>query len=65
MKSKQDEGKKIILLDKNCRLVQTNGFMLDGVVTDLDPYGVMFQTKQKTSFIAWANIREITPLEDY
>ena len=60
-----DEGRKQILLDKECKLVQTNNFVLRGIVTDLDNYGVMFQTKQKTSFIAWANIREITPLEDY
>ena len=56
-----DEGRKQILLGKKCKLVQNNNFVLDGIVTDIDDYGVMFQTTQKTSFIAWTNIRELTP----
>ena len=59
-----EKGRKQILLDKECKLVQNNNFVLDGIVVDIDNFGIMFQTKQKTSFIAWTNIREITPLEE-
>ena len=60
------KDKKIaVFLDKKCKLVQTDNFVLSGVVTDIDEYGIVFQTKQKTSFIAWSRIQEITPLEDY
>ena len=60
---KKIDKKIVVFLDKKCKLVQIDNFVLSGIVTDIDNYGIMFQTKQKTSFIAWANIREITPLE--
>jgi sRNA-binding regulator protein Hfq len=52
-----------ILLNKICKLTYQNGFILDGKVVNVTNYGVMFKTPQKTSFIAWQNIREIILLE--
>jgi len=57
-----DEIKRQTLLDKECKLVQNNGFILDGTVREIDTFGIMFETSLKTSFIAWTNIRELTPL---
>jgi len=57
------EDVKQTLLNKKCKMVQGNGFILDGTVVEMDTYGVMFKTTQKTSFISWSNIRELTPLE--
>jgi len=59
------DKKIVVFLDKKCKLVQNNNFVLSGIVTEIDNYGILFETKQKTSFIAWTNIQEITPLEDY
>jgi sRNA-binding regulator protein Hfq len=56
-----DEIKRQTLINKKCKLVQTNGFILEGTVIDIDQYGFMFKTTQKTSFIAWTNVRELTP----
>ena len=54
------------LVNKKCKLVQTNGFILEGTVVDVDNFGIWFKTYQKTSFIGWVNIRELTPIEgDY
>ena len=57
------EVKRQMLLGKNCKLVQNNNFILVGDVVDIDEIGIMFKTTQKTSFIAWTNIRELTPTE--
>jgi len=57
-----DTVKRQTLLGKKCKLVQNNSFILDGTVIAMDQYGIMFKTIQKTSFIAWVNIRELTPL---
>ena len=58
-----DEVKQKTILNKRCKLVQTNSFILDGIVVAMDQYGIMFKTVQKTSFISWTNIRELTPLD--
>jgi len=50
-------------LNKYCKLVLNNGFVLYGTVIDLDIYGLLFETKQKTAWHAFANIRELA-LED-
>jgi len=51
-------------LNRKCRLTYNTGFMLHGVVRDLNDFGVMFETTQKTSFIAWNVIRELVPEEN-
>lgn len=53
----------INFLNKRVKLTYQNGFILDGIITDVNDYGVMFKTPQKTSFISWMNVREIVPLE--
>jgi hypothetical protein len=45
------------------RLKFENGFILDGEVVDSSEHGVIFKTKQKTSFINWCQIAELTPRE--
>jgi len=50
-------------LNKSCKLVKNDGFILHGLVKAINDNGVFFQTDQKTSFINWCNIREIVPEE--
>jgi len=52
-----------LFLDKRCRITYLNGFVLEGIVRDIDNYGIVFETSQKTSFIAWQTIRDVQPLE--
>ena len=47
-------------LNKNCKLVLENDFVLFGKPTEIDTTGVVFQTRQKTSFIAWTNVKELS-----
>ena len=49
------------LVNKKVELVYINGFTLNGIIKSVNTYGVMLETTQKTSFISWANIREIVP----
>ena len=51
------------ILGKNCRLEFDNGFILNGIAKDMNDFGVLFETAQKTSFIAWIKIKELTPVE--
>ena len=51
------------ILGKFCKLVQHNGFVLHGTVVDVDNFGIFFKTTQKTSFISWNAIKELTPEE--
>lgn len=52
------------LLNKKCKLVLNNGFILYGLVKGVDQYGITFETKQKTSYQSFLNIRELTPLDE-
>jgi len=49
------------LLNKYCTLEFRNGFLLDGLVVDINEFGIVFETSQKTSFISWYNIKELVP----
>ena len=51
-------------IGKKCKLVYLSGFVLDGIVTDVCDSGITFQTRQKTSFINWNVIRDLSVLED-
>jgi len=55
--------KDFVILNRRYTLTYSNGFVLSGVVVDHDEYGIMFQTHQKTSFIAWNVIATLVPLE--
>jgi len=54
--------KPIELVGKKCKLVYMSGFVLDGIVTDVCDAGITFETRQKTSFVNWNVIRDLTPL---
>lgn len=56
--------RKEILENKKCKLEQSDGFILTGIVLETDTYGVIFKTDQKTSFIHWNNIRKLYPCEE-
>jgi len=56
--------KNSILVNKNSILVKKDGFILHGVVRDINNAGVFFETNQKTSFISFDNIRELVPWEN-
>lgn len=56
--------KRELFLNKFCKLVKANDYCLFGTVVDIDDHGVMFQTKQRTSFISWTEIKQIVPRDD-
>lgn len=45
--------------NKDCQLTFKDGFILHGTVDDVDDAGVIFRTEQKSSFIAWEDIRQL------
>jgi len=55
--------KKDLFLNKYCKLEKSNGFLLSGTVIDIDEFGVLFRTAQKTAFIAWTEIKQLIPKE--
>jgi len=48
-------------LNKTCTLSFKSGFVIDGIVVDIDCFGILFKTTQKTSFVSWDSIAELTP----
>jgi sRNA-binding regulator protein Hfq len=54
-------------VDKNVKLVlKLNTFVLSGTILEQDEYGVVFKTTQKTSFLSWDAIQEISIIDgDY
>lgn len=49
-----------IFLDKACKVVLNSNFVLYGKAIDIDQFGIILETKQKTSFIAYNNIKEMS-----
>ena len=49
-----------IFLNKRCKLVLVNNFTLRGVIIDVDQFGVVLQTTQKTGYHSFANIKELS-----
>jgi len=49
-----------ILVGKYCKLNYKNGFGLTGVVLETGNSGLIFETKQKVSFISWDEIKCVT-----
>jgi hypothetical protein len=47
-------------LNKKVKLVLNSGFVLYGLVRDIDTFGITFETTQKTSYIAFCNIKEMS-----
>ena len=52
------------LLNKECKLVLYDGFVLYGKIVDYTDYGIWFETPQKTAFQSFTNIRKIVPRGD-
>jgi hypothetical protein len=46
-------------LNKHCKLTYQTGFVIDGIVTDIDAIGITFKTERQTAFISWSSIRDI------
>lgn len=49
-----------IFLGKACKVVLNSNFVLYGKAVDIDQFGIILETKQKTSFIAFSNIKEMS-----
>jgi len=56
--------RKELFLGKYCTLQKINGFVLDGTVIDVDDSGVVFKTRQLTSYIAWTDIQSLIPKKE-
>jgi len=52
-----DERQKF--LNKNCKLVKKDGFVLYGKVIEIYNNGVFFQTDQFASYISWDSINSL------
>jgi sRNA-binding regulator protein Hfq len=52
-------------LNRNCKLVLTNGFVLYGIVKGIDQYGIIFETRQKTTYQSFFNIKELSEERDF
>ena len=50
---------KTIFKGKNCKLVTDNGFVIYGIVKDIDDVGFLFETTTATSYYTWDNITSI------
>lgn len=57
-----DEHKEFI--GKYVTIVKSNGFVLDGLVTNTDSNGFMFKTPKMTSYLSWSEIRSMIPKVD-
>ena len=55
-------NKKEIFLGKKCQVTYNTGFVLKGIIKDIDEAGIVLETEQKTSFISWNSIRDIISL---
>lgn len=50
-------------LNLPCKLQKKDGFILHGIVVDINDAGVFFQTDKKTSYIGFCDIAELLPEE--
>lgn len=47
-------------VNKKCKVVYLSGFVIDGYIREVSTSGIMLETTQKTSFINWQVIRDIS-----
>ena len=47
-------------VNQKCKLVRIDGFVLYGIPREITLTYVLFETKQKTSMIGWADIKELS-----
>jgi len=55
--------RKSIFIDKRCKLVRDDGFVLYGIPRDITTTYVTFETDQKTSMIGFSSIRELSLID--
>lgn len=46
-------------LNKRCKLVKSDGFVLYGIPREITPMFVLFETQQRTSMLTYLEIREL------
>lgn len=51
-------------VNNKCKVVYLSGFVLEGIITEVNKAGITLSTTQKTSFINWHVIRDISFVED-
>lgn len=56
--------KEQYFLGQKCQITFLDGFVLYGIVEEADEYGILFTTKQKTSFINWSKLSDIKVIDD-
>jgi len=54
---------KSLFLNKRCKVHYITGFILEGIVKDIDDNGFIFETNQSTSFISWHSVRDVQAME--
>jgi len=47
-------------LNKHCKLIKSDGFVLYGIPREITPLYVLFETNQKISMIGFIEIRELS-----
>jgi len=50
-------------LNKPCKLIKRDGFVLYGIPREITTTYVLFETKTKTSIIGFIDIKELSPDE--
>lgn len=48
-------------LNKKCKVVLSSGFVLYGIINDIDTFGIVLETEQKMSYLTFSAIQEISP----
>ena len=51
--------KESIFLDKDVKVTLVNGFVLRGKVIDIDRFGIVLKSSQKTGYQSFNNIKDI------
>ena len=54
---------EILFLNKPCKLVKKDGFVLYGIPREITASYVLFETRTKTSIIGFIDIKELSPDE--
>jgi len=58
----EPRDRKSLVLGKHCKVDFKDNFVLEGEVLDVDDYGFVLETTQRTSYIAWTAIKTIYPV---
>lgn len=51
--------KESLFLNKHCKLVRNDSFVLYGYIRAIDQFGVIIETPQRTSWISFLDIKEL------